>query len=72
MRGPLYARVDFLLPRPGLPVLMELELLEPDLYLRDAPGAVGRFADALAARASAPRVGGTVSTTVTAVTGATA
>ena len=48
---PLYARVDFLLPRPGAPVLMELELLEPDLYLRECPGADVRFAAALAARA---------------------
>lgn len=48
---PLYARVDFLLPRPGEPVLMELELLEPDLYLRECPGADVRFAAALAARA---------------------
>jgi hypothetical protein len=48
---PLYARVDFLLPRPGDPVLMELELLEPDLYLRECPGADLRFAAALAARA---------------------
>jgi hypothetical protein len=48
---PLYARVDFLLPRPGDPVLMELELLEPDLYLRECPGADIRFAAALAARA---------------------
>lgn len=48
---PLYARVDFLLPRPCDPVLMELELLEPDLYLRECPGADVRFAAALAARA---------------------
>ena len=48
---PLYARVDFLLTRPGDPVLMELELLEPDLYLRECPGADVRFAAALAARA---------------------
>ena len=48
---PLYARVDFLLPRPCDPVLMELELLEPDLYLRECPGADARFAAALAARA---------------------
>jgi hypothetical protein len=48
---PLYARVDFLLPRPAEPVLMELELLEPDLYLRECPGAAARLAAALAARA---------------------
>jgi glutathione synthase/RimK-type ligase-like ATP-grasp enzyme len=48
---PLYARVDFLLPRPAEPVLMELEVLEPDLYLRECPGAGARFAAALATRA---------------------
>lgn len=48
---PLYARVDFLLRGPADPVLMEVELLEPDLYLRECPGADVRFAAALAARA---------------------
>jgi hypothetical protein len=48
---PLYARVDFLLQRPAGPVLMEVELLEPDLYLRECPGADLRLAIALAARA---------------------
>jgi len=44
----LYARVD-LLPGPqGTPVLLELELTEPSLFLAHAPGAVGRLADAIA------------------------
>lgn len=46
----LYARVD-LIPGPdGSPVLLELELTEPQLFLRQAPGAVDRFADAIARR----------------------
>ena len=36
-----YARVD-LLPTPGGPVVLELELIEPSLYLHCDPGAVGR------------------------------
>jgi len=45
----LYARVD-LLPGPdGEPVLIELELTEPVLFLAQAPGAVERFAAAIAA-----------------------
>jgi hypothetical protein len=48
----LYARVD-LLPGPdGEPVLIELELTEPVLFLDHAPGAVDRFAAAIAARVS--------------------
>jgi len=39
-----YARVDFV-EVDGEPTLMELELIEPDLFLRMAPGSVGRFAD---------------------------
>ncbi len=47
----LYARVD-LLPGPaGSPLLLELELTEPHLYLGYAPGAVEQFAAAIAAAA---------------------
>lgn len=47
----LYARVD-LLPGPaGTPVLIELELTEPSLFLCCAPGAAERFAAAIAAAA---------------------
>jgi glutathione synthase/RimK-type ligase-like ATP-grasp enzyme len=42
----LYARVDLL---PG-PVLLEVELTEPSLYLGYAEGAAERFAEAIAAR----------------------
>lgn len=44
----VYARVD-LIDVDGQPTLMELELIEPDLFLRMAPGAVQRFAAAVAA-----------------------
>jgi glutathione synthase/RimK-type ligase-like ATP-grasp enzyme len=46
----LYARVDLVPGRDG-PVVMELELVEPDLYLATAPGAAERLAAAVAARA---------------------
>ncbi|TPG18454.1 hypothetical protein EAH86_08315 [Pedococcus bigeumensis] len=45
----VYARVD-LLDVTGQPTLMELELIEPDLFLRTAPGSVERFAVAVAAQ----------------------
>ncbi|MEU8660074.1 ATP-grasp domain-containing protein [Actinoplanes philippinensis] len=46
----LYARVD-LIPGPdGTPHLIELELTEPSLFLRTAPGAAERLADAIIAR----------------------
>ncbi|MFD0971031.1 ATP-grasp domain-containing protein [Plantactinospora endophytica] len=47
---PLYARVD-LIPGPdGAPVLVEVELTEPSLFLGHAPDAADRLADAIAAR----------------------
>lgn len=46
----LYARVD-LIPGPdGRPLLVELELTEPSLFLEYDPGAAGRFAAAIAAK----------------------
>lgn len=51
----LYARAD-LVPGPdGTPLLLELELTEPQLFLRHAPGATRRMARAVAARATAAR-----------------
>jgi glutathione synthase/RimK-type ligase-like ATP-grasp enzyme len=44
----LYGRVD-LVPGPTGPVVMELELVEPDLYFRTAPGSAERMARAIAA-----------------------
>ncbi|HEY4216121.1 MAG TPA: hypothetical protein VGM67_03225 [Gemmatimonadaceae bacterium] len=49
---PLYARVDGIL-RDGAFLLMELELIEPNLFLAYAPGAVDRFARAIAQRVAA-------------------
>lgn len=48
----LYARVDLVLDAAG-PRLMELELIEPSLFLRLAPEALPRFAAAIADRARA-------------------
>ncbi len=45
----LYARVD-LVPGPDGPLLMELEVTEPCLFLRQSVGAVARFAEAIARR----------------------
>jgi hypothetical protein len=44
---PLYARVDLVLNEQGAPIVLELELLEPSLYLTDAPGSSERFAAAI-------------------------
>jgi glutathione synthase/RimK-type ligase-like ATP-grasp enzyme len=49
--GLLYARVD-LVPGPEGPVVLEVELTEPSLWLGYAPGAAERFADAIAAAVS--------------------
>lgn len=45
----LYARVDLVETSRG-PLLMELELIEPELYFLYEPGAAARFAAALASR----------------------
>ena len=47
---PLYARVDMVQGPDGSPVLMELEAIEPSLYLDQAPGSVERVAAAIVAR----------------------
>jgi hypothetical protein len=44
---PLYARVDFVRDERRNFVVMELELIEPSMYLRTDPGAPGRFAQAI-------------------------
>jgi hypothetical protein len=46
----LYARVDLVPDADGDPVLLELELIEPSLFLDTAPGAHDRFVNALNAR----------------------
>lgn len=48
--APLYARVDVVRGSAGVPVLMELELTEPSLYLHMSRGADTRFANAVLAR----------------------
>jgi len=45
--APLYARVDMLTDAGGAPVLLELEAVEPALYLATTPGAAERLADAI-------------------------
>ncbi|HYD12163.1 MAG TPA: hypothetical protein VEC11_04895 [Allosphingosinicella sp.] len=47
----LYARVDLVRDRDGRPVLMELEAVEPDLFLEYGAGAQQRFAEAIGAAA---------------------
>lgn len=52
--GPLlYARVD-LLPAPGGPAVLELELTEPSLFLAQSDGAADRLAAAIRRRAARP------------------
>ncbi|MFB6894250.1 RimK family alpha-L-glutamate ligase [Kitasatospora sp. NPDC056327] len=53
--APLFARVDLVLGATGEPLVLELELVEPNLFLTTDPGAPARFAEAVAARAAAPR-----------------
>jgi hypothetical protein len=50
----LYARVDLVRDDSGTPLLMEMELVEPDLYLQYHPAAPARFADAMLAAAGTP------------------
>jgi hypothetical protein len=47
----LYARVDMVREDDGTLRLMELELIEPSLFLRQSPLALDRFAAAIARRA---------------------
>ncbi len=49
----LYARVDLVRGLAGAPALMELELVEPDLYLEHDPGGGRAFAEAVARAAAA-------------------
>lgn len=50
----LYARIDLVRDPAGRPLLMEAELIEPDLYLGFDPGAPARFARAVLAPAAIP------------------
>ena len=46
--APLYARVDLVPDAVGAPVVLELELVEPSLFLAHDPDAAGRMAAAIA------------------------
>ncbi|HWN80615.1 MAG TPA: hypothetical protein VNM87_00825, partial [Candidatus Udaeobacter sp.] len=46
----LYARVDLARDATGAPVLLELELVEPTLFFKEAAGSAERLAAALATR----------------------
>jgi glutathione synthase/RimK-type ligase-like ATP-grasp enzyme len=46
---PVYARVDLVTDGRGEPVLLELEVIEPELYLATAPGSSERLAAAVRA-----------------------
>lgn len=48
---PLYIRIDQVRGDTGEPVLLEVEAVEPHLYLTEAPATADRFADAIVARA---------------------
>jgi hypothetical protein len=50
----LYARVDLISDRDADPILMELELTEPQLYFHDVPAAADRMAAIIEERATAP------------------
>ncbi len=47
----LYARIDLIPDEEGNPLVLEVEVTEPSLFLRFAPGSVERFADTAVARA---------------------
>jgi hypothetical protein len=49
----LYTRVDLLQGEGGDPLVLEVELTEPSLFLSLGEGALDRFADAIARRAGA-------------------
>lgn len=49
---PLYARIDLVTDLAGNPALIELELIEPNLYLHTDPAAADRLASAVLTRLS--------------------
>jgi hypothetical protein len=48
--APLYARIDMIRDDRGYPVILELEMTEPSVFLNHAPGSAERFAALLIAR----------------------
>lgn len=53
--SPLYARVDLVASDAGDPLVIELELIEPSLYLDVAPRGADVLAKAMLSRAAGPR-----------------
>ena len=53
----VYARVDMVSGADGRPMIMELELTEPSLFMFTTPGSEERFADAIVAAAGAATTG---------------
>ncbi|MEU8760176.1 hypothetical protein [Streptomyces sp. NPDC048659] len=51
--APLFARVDLVLDESRRPTVMELELIEPNLFLGDRPDGLKRLVDAILAKAGA-------------------
>jgi len=51
--APLYARIDMIRDGSGVPVILELEMTEPSVYFKHAPGSADRLARLLIARCSA-------------------
>lgn len=45
--APLYARVDLVRGSDGMPLVLELEAVEPNLFLRFSEGAADRLAEAI-------------------------
>ena len=56
-RDALYARIDLTRDEAGNPLLLELELIEPTLFLGESPAALRRLVAALAGRATGRRPG---------------
>jgi hypothetical protein len=54
-RSPLYARIDLVQDADGRPVVLELELTEPSLFLPEAPAAAATFVRAVQAELAVTR-----------------
>jgi glutathione synthase/RimK-type ligase-like ATP-grasp enzyme len=57
-QDPLYARVDLVRDGAGVPRVMELELIEPELWIRVNPSVADRLAEGLRRRLESVPVGG--------------
>ncbi len=51
--APLYARIDMIRDDRGDPVILELEMTEPSVFLAHAPGSADRLAGLLVERSGA-------------------